>query len=505
MQNNTAKRPNVLFLLTDDQRYGTIHALGNNEIITPNLDRLVERGTAFMNAYIPGGTTSAVCMPSRAMINSGKYIFYLDECGKNIPPEHITMGQAFRGGGYRCFETGKWHNGTESFARSFDAGENIFFGGMWDHWNVPVSDFRENGVYDNLINFTPNFSANMEPVKVIADRIHAGKHSTNLFSDSAVKFIHGYDGKEPFFMYVSFLAPHDPRTMPEEYRNMYEPEAISLPPNFQEMPSFDYGWNANGRDETTEAYPRKPEKIKKHIADYYAMISHIDFQVGKILNALEQKGVLDNTIIVFTGDNGLAVGQHGLMGKQNLYEHSIKVPLLMCGPGIPAGQRRDGLVYLLDIYPTLCELCGIEIPRSVDGRSFAGMFGNPALKTREDLYLVFQARIRGVISNGFKLLEYRSEQIKLSQLFDFNNDPWERNNLAGIAGTESVLTSLRQRMAEYCQDWHEEENEFGRLYWQQYRQYEAAEVHGVPGPKGSNMKNQVGDWFSKKGSAPSEK
>ncbi|MBO4378870.1 MAG: sulfatase-like hydrolase/transferase, partial [Clostridia bacterium] len=204
-----SKRPNVLFLLTDDQRYGTIHALGNDEIITPNMDRLVERGTSFMNAHIPGGTASAVCMPSRAMINSGKYIFYLDDCGKTIPKEHITMGEAFRAAGYHCYETGKWHNGTESFARSFDDGENIFFGGMWDHWNVPVCDFRADGNYDHVINFTPNFSANSVPVQVIADRIHAGKHSTNLFSDSAIKFINEYDGEEPFFLYVSFLAPHD--------------------------------------------------------------------------------------------------------------------------------------------------------------------------------------------------------------------------------------------------------------------------------------------------------
>lgn len=166
MNKSAAKRPNVLFLLADDQRYGTIHALGNEEISTPNLDRLVHRGMSFVNAHIPGGTTSAVCMPSRAMINSGKYVFALEECGKNIPAGHVTMGEAFLSGGYRCFETGKWHNGTESFARSFDCGDNIFFGGMWDHWNVPVSDFRPDGVYDNLINFTPNFSANQEPVKI---------------------------------------------------------------------------------------------------------------------------------------------------------------------------------------------------------------------------------------------------------------------------------------------------------------------------------------------------
>ena len=494
----TERKPNVLFLLTDDQRYGTIHALGNNEIITPNMDRLVEMGTSFLNAHIPGGTTSAVCMPSRAMINSGKNIFYLEECGKNIPESHITMGQTFLNNGYHCFETGKWHNGTKSFARSFDYGENIFFGGMWDHWNVPVSDFRKDGNYDHFINFVPNFSANMTPVKVIADRIHAGVHSTNLFSESAIKFLNEYNYSAPFFMYVSFLAPHDPRTMPEEFRNMYDPEKITLPPNFQEMPSFDFGWNAKGRDETTEAYPRKPDKIKKHIADYYAMISHIDSQIGSILKCLEDRGLLDNTIIVFAGDNGLAIGQHGLMGKQNLYEHSIKLPLVICGPGIPKNQIRNGYVYLQDIYPTLCDLCDLETPASVDGISFAPMFNNSAYISREDIYLVFQARIRGLIRNDMKLLEYRSEQIKLTQLFDLRSDPWEMNNLAGTVGSEGLIADLRSRMEEYRDDWNELDNEFGQLYWQQYQQYKDAEVHGVPGPKGSNMKNQVNDWFSSK-------
>ena len=185
------------------------------------------------------------------------------------------------------------------------------------------------------------------------------------------------------------------------------------------------------------------------------------------------------------------------MGKQNLYEHSIKLPLVMCGPGIPAGERREGCVYLLDIYPTLCELCGLPIPDSVDGISFAPMFTDPACVTREDLYLVFQARIRGVISHGMKLIEYRSEQVKLTQLFNLAEDPWEMNNLAGTAGSAEISAALRARMAEYRDAWQEEQNDLGRLYWQQYRQYEAAEVRGVPGPKGASMKNQVGDWFKK--------
>ncbi|MBQ2751416.1 MAG: sulfatase-like hydrolase/transferase [Oscillospiraceae bacterium] len=492
------KRPNILFILTDDQRAGTIHALGNDEIKTPNMDRLVERGTAFTRAYIPGGTASAVCMPSRAMLNSGKTLFHLEESGKNIPACDTTMGQCFLDNGYHAAAIGKWHNGVASFSRSFDNGADIFFGGMWDHWNVPVNDFHQDKVYDSQIHFVPNFSASSESVKVLADRINAGVHSTDLFSGAAVDYIENYDSEQPFFMYLSYLAPHDPRTMPEEFRNMYDPADISLPPNFYEMPVVNCGWSNKGRDENTEAYPRRPDAIKKHIADYYAMISHIDSGVGKVIEALEKKGMLEDTIIVLTGDNGLAIGQHGLMGKQNIYDHSVHVPLVMCGPGIEKGQRNENFVYLLDIFPTLCELCGMEIPASVDGKSFAPMFSDAGYKTRNELYLAFQSRIRGVMDERYKLIEYRTDDLKLTQLFDLKNDPWEKNNFYDIAGYEDIAANLREKLFALRDEWEDESTIFGQQYWKQWRQYEEAAVHGVGKPKGVNMANQVKDWGTDK-------
>ena len=491
-------KPNVLFILTDDQRAGTIHALGNEEIRTPNMDWLVQEGTSFTRAHIPGGTASAVCMPSRAMINSGKTLFHLEESGRNIPACHTTMGQCFLAGGYHAMEIGKWHNGVESFCRSFDDGANIFFGGMWDHWNVPVNSFRPDGHYDKQINFTPNFSANSDSIKVLAEKINAGVHSTDLFSGSAVEYIKNYDSDQPFFLYLSFLAPHDPRTMPEQFRTMYDPEKITLPPNYMEMPVVNCGWSNKGRDENTEAYPRRPEAIRRHIADYYAMISHVDWCIGHILDALREKKMLENTIIVFTGDNGLAVGQHGLMGKQNIYEHSVGVPLVMCGPGIPKGETNDHFVYLLDIYPTLCELCGMEIPPSVDGISFAPMFRDPGYVIRPELYLAFQSRIRGVMDERYKLVEYRTEDLKLTQLFDLKNDPWEKNNFYDIAGYEGITARLRERLFALRDEWDDEQTIFGQQYWRQWRQYEQAAVRDMGKPKGSNMANQVRDWGTDK-------
>jgi len=133
-------KPNILLLFTDDQRFDTISALGS-PVQTPNLDRLVARGTTFTHAHIPGGTSGAVCMPSRAMLHTGRHLFHLDRCGQRIPDDHTLLGEHFQAQGYTCFGTGKWHNSRPAYARSFNTGAEIFFGGMADHWNVPAYDY----------------------------------------------------------------------------------------------------------------------------------------------------------------------------------------------------------------------------------------------------------------------------------------------------------------------------------------------------------------------------
>lgn len=332
-----SRRPNILFFFTDDQRFGTIHALGNAQIHTPTMDALVERGTAFSHAHIMGGTCDAVCMPSRAMLMTGRTLFHLDGQGQRIPTEHVLLGEHLRRAGYATFGTGKWHNGSDAYARAFSHGDEIFFGGMEDHWNVPACHFDPTGRYETR---TP---VSVDPWRTNAltykqcDHITAGKHSSELFADAAIAFLQEHDGASPFFMYLSFMAPHDPRTMPREYLEMYDPAAIDLPPNLLPEHPFDNG-ELRVRDELLEAWPRTPEAIRRHIAEYYAMITHADAQMARVMAALEEAGEAENTIIIFAGDNGLALGQHGLMGKQNLYDHSLRVPLVVSGPGVPAGQ-----------------------------------------------------------------------------------------------------------------------------------------------------------------------
>lgn len=459
-------RPNILFLLTDDQRFDTINALGNNDIITPNMDKLVQRGTAFTHAHIPGGTSAAVCMPSRAMLNTGRTLFHLQNEGQQIPENHTTMGEAFRNAGYRTFGAGKWHNGTNSHSRSFTEGGSIFFGGMWDHWNVPLCDYDPSGKYDNIIKFTPDFSHCNHPMNVHCDRFSTGKHSTEVLSDTAINYIDSYRSDEPFLMYVSFLAPHDPRTMPKRFLEMYDPEKIKLPVNFTEEHPFNYGVSTI-RDEVLASYPRKPEDIKIHIAEYYAMITHLDYEIGRIMEALKNTGKFENTIIVLAGDNGLAVGQHGLMGKQSHYEHSIRVPLVFCGPGVPEGLRLDNYVYLLDVYPTLCNLAGVDIPASVEGQSLVPVMENPAINIRETLYFAYNDLIRSVKDKRYKLIEYAGK-VRKTQLFDLETDPCEVNDLYGILKYDGIVEKLRKELYRFRDEWEDMSHPLGKAFWEKY-------------------------------------
>ncbi len=456
------KKPNIVFLLTDDQRFDTINALGNPDIITPNMDFLVENGTSFTNAHIPGGTSGAICMPSRAMINTGRTLFNLEGEGQNIPKEHKTIGEILKENGYYTFGTGKWHNGPPSFTRSFDFGDNIFFGGMWDHWNVPTNYYDPTGEYDNVINFVANSAGSNKVTKVHCDKFNAGVHSSELLTQTTVDFIERRRDDKPFFVYTAYLAPHDPRTMPEEYKNMYNIDDIKLPPNFTHDP-FDFGVR-NIRDEVLASYPRDERTIKEQIAEYYGMITHLDHEIGKVIDAVRRKGELDNTIFILAGDNGLAMGCHGLMGKQNHYEHSIRIPLVMCGANLPKNKKIDNFVYLMDIFPTICDILDVEIPSSVEGKSFYKMFSDDAYKTRENLYFVYNDLIRSVKNERYKLIEYRNFITK-TELFDHQNDSCEMNDLSKNPEYSDAKNELSELLQKYKTEWNDENHHLGKKYW----------------------------------------
>ncbi len=422
-----ASRPNILFLFTDDQRFDAVGALGNPEVITPNMDRLVEQGTTFTHATIQGSICPAVSLPSRAMLMTGRSLYHAPrDCG-----DFVTLPQHLQAHGYTTFGTGKWHNQPSSYARSFSDGGRIFYGGMSDHLEVPVYDFHPDGEYPE------------------EDRYIGKEFSSELFSDAAIDFLGRYDEDAPFMAYVSYTAPHDPRMAPKEYEDLYDPARINVPENFSPVHPFDNGEMVI-RDEMLAPFPRTPEIVQEHIAAYYAMITHLDAHIGRVLQTLEETGRADDTIIVFAGDNGLAVGQHGLMGKQNMYDHSIRVPLVLTGPGIPEGQRSDALCYLLDVFPTLCDVVDLPTPDSVEGRSLAPIVqGSSDAGGYESLFFAYMDCQRAVRDDRWKLVEYFGEADRVTQLFDLAADPHETANLASAPDMDEQVKRLRGELERW--------------------------------------------------------
>jgi len=430
------RRPtSVLFLLADDQRADTIAALGNEVIRTPNLDRLVQQGFAFRSAYCMGSMEAAVCAPSRAMMLSGKSLFHLDRNVYEASDPDPLLPEQLRRAGRETFATGKWHNGSRWFERSFTDGGALLFGAMGPHRGFPMHDFDPRGRYG---------PGRARP---------STKFSSTAFADETIDFIEHRVGDAPFFAWVAFTAPHDPRTPPGAYREMYAPADMPVPESFAPIHPFDNG-DMQVRDEWLAPWPRTPEMVRTQTAAYYGMISHLDMEIGRVLDALERSGRLEDTLIVFASDHGLSLGGHGLMGKQNLYDDSMRAPLVLCGPGVPHGSS-DALVYLFDLYPTICELVGVEAPPSVEGRSLVPILRGERDAVRDSIFTAYLDVQRAVRDERWKLIRY--PLVNVTQLFDLEADPHEVRDLSGEADRAPVLARMfdllrreRERFGDRC-------------------------------------------------------
>lgn len=423
-------------MIADDHRYDALGVSGNDEISTPNLDTLAQNGVSFNKMYTMSGLTGAVCVPSRAALHTGVNPFRASISKKvedyhnimTLNPDLTTLPKTMKSSGYHTHGIGKWHNDKHSFAEGFDSGGKLMFRGMSDHYEVPVHDFDPTGKY-------PEEKMYIEE-----------KFSTDLFCDEAIRFIDEYQEEDPFFLYLALTAPHDPRTAPKEYAEMYEPDKISIPENFLPQFPFDNG-AAHIRGEKLAPMPRTEEVIQEHIADYYAMISQLDDQLGRVQKMLKEKGIDDNTIIIYTADHGLAVGQHGLMAKQSMFEHSLHIPFIMNGKGIPKGQTVEKLTSQYDIYPTVCNMVGITPPDTVEGESLVPLLTDPSHEIRETVFAVYNDVQRMVRDERWKLIRYyRSDSPRGGtdriQLFDLKNDPWEVDDLSNDPSQKKRIEEL---------------------------------------------------------------
>lgn len=395
-----SQKPNIVFILADDQRHDTIHALGNEQIQTPNLDRLAESGFHFTNAYCMGSMTPAVCLPSRTMLLTGRSVWRLPTVtGLKAPPDLVLLPRVLREGGYVTFHCGKASNACR---------------------------------YANA-----EFDVNVETKK-------QGPDDMKLHGDRVVQFLREHDRRQPFFVYLAPPVPHDPRVAPDQFVDLYDADTLKLSRNFMPEHPFDNG-ELKIRDELLAAHPRTEAEMRQHLADYYASISDLDAQVGRIIESLRELGYAENTIIIFSSDQGLAVGgRHGLMGKQNLYEH-VKSPLIVSGPGIPHG-RSDALVYLFDLFPTICDLAHVQTPAVVEGRSLVPIIRGESKDVRKYLFTAYRDWQRMVRDERWKLIEYNVAGQRNSQLFDLSKDPDELNNLAERDEHRDVLQRLRREL-----------------------------------------------------------
>jgi arylsulfatase A-like enzyme len=322
------------------------------------------------------------------------------------------------------FGTGKWHNGTALFNRSFSSGGAIFFGGMDDHSQTTIHDYDPAGRYP-----------------ASAGRPSA-KFSSRTFAETALTFLRTHDRNTPYLLYVAFTSPHDPRMAPKHFEAMYSPKKVRLPKNFRPQHPFDNG-ELKVRDELLAGFPRTEEEVRKHIAGYYAMISEVDHQIGRILDAVGR-----SAWVVFASDNGLAVGQHGLMGKQNLYDHSWRVPMIISGPNVPRNRRADTLCYLMDLCPTILEIAGVPVPSGLEARSLRPSLENPDASVRDCVIGAYRQVQRAIRTDQWKLILYNVAGQRTTQLFDLRTDPLETKNLADrpeLSPRIAELTALLQR------------------------------------------------------------
>lgn len=416
----TPDRPNILFLFADDQRPDAIGAYGNEFIQTPVLDRLAATGFNFRNAHVMGSVHGAVCQPSRAMLMSGRSLYHVYTQLDTVK----TFPEQLQENGYVTYGTGKWHQSYASFAKSFTVGRNIMFGGMSSHDAVPVRQLLDDDTYTE---------------------VDSVAWSTDLYVDTAIDFLEEHvasDTTAPFLTYVSFQTPHDPRMPLEQDLALYDGVDIPLPPNFMPVHPFHNGW-MTGRDEQLAEWPRPEAHIKDQIKEYYGLISHMDRRIGDLLSKLDELGLRENTIVIYAADNGLAMGSHGLLGKQSLYEHSNRVPLIISGPGIPEGSSHDP-VLLHDLYPTIASWTGMTPPEGVDGSNLRGVWERGEPGPREVLYTVYEDIHRSVMQGPWKLIHY--PRIDRQQLFNLDDDPHEMNNLAGAPDQSERVTALMALM-----------------------------------------------------------
>lgn len=427
------EKPNFIFIISDDQRYDLIGALGKQDVLTPNLDRLVNEGSTFTHAYNMGAWNGAVCVASRAMMISGLSVWDAhdqEDQFQEIADKGQFWPQLLEKSGYETYMTGKWHVKAKA--------ESIFQNVV--HVRPGMPNQTPEG-YDR-----PKSEADTtwQPWNRKFEGFwQGGKHWSEVLADDALGFLESASkSKSPFMMYLAFNAPHDPRQSPKEFVDIYPVESIALPPSYMDIYPYkdSIGLTQALRDEALAPFPRTAYSVRKNIQEYYAIISHMDVQIGKILEGLEKTGKKGNTYIIFTSDHGLSVGHHGLMGKQNMFDHSIRTPLILVGPGIPKNKKYNQQVYLQDVSATMMDLAGVAKPKTTVFHSLMPYINDDAKSVYPAIYSCYLNLQRMLRTDQHKLIVY--PKLDKLLLFDLEIDPEELRDRSADPAYQSVKREL---------------------------------------------------------------
>lgn len=436
-------RPNLLFIAVDDMR-PELRCYGRQHIHSPNIDRLAQSGLLFERAYCMVPT----CGASRASMMSGirpspqRFVNYLARADKDAP-QIRTLNSQFKLNGYATVSLGKvFHHPTDNA----------------DGWSLPA--WRPRGVASYQLAENKKLSAQRNkqtgrrlrgPPFESADVADDAYADGQLANRAIAELDRLSNGDEPFFLAVGFFKPHLPFVAPKKYWDLYDPSQINLPPNYhvpKNAPSESI--HNSGELRAYAGIPAKgpvsDETARKLIHGYYACVSYTDAQIGKLLDALDKLNLTDNTIVVLWGDHGWNLGEHTLWCKHSCYETSMHIPLIVRAPGIAGGKRISGLTESIDIYPSLCELAGLDPPGHLQGTSFVPLLTNPELTGKTAAVGRF-GNGDTIRADRFRYTEYRRGQGNLiaRMLYDHKLDPGENRNQASKNGPD-VIEMLSQQL-----------------------------------------------------------
>lgn len=437
------QKPNIVFILTDQQRLDTIAAHGYDHMITPNIDSLVQRGATFENMYV----TSPSCAPSRASLFSGTYP-HTNGVFRNDEPWNYCWVKELAEAGYRCVNVGKMHTMPIEGAFGFHE-RHVVENKDRDHPNLPFYlDNWDKALHARGAAKPSRVSYAKRPDYDTSLGAFVWEQAEDLHPDvfvgeTACWWLERYPGNEPFFLQVGLPGPHPPYDPTQEYLEPYLdrdlPEAI-LDYDLDSQPAPLRALRQNhlteGHDAVVHLKDPTPEQLHRQRAHYYANITMIDTQVGNIVKALEARGVLDNTVIIFTSDHGDCLNDHGHSQKWNMFEQSVHVPAVICWPGqISPGQTIPELVSLMDFGPTILQMAGAHVPEWMEARSLSDLLFDTKTDARDRVFaehsddsILTDTRFMTMIREGrWKLVHF--VDCEEGQLFDLEADPKERINL----------------------------------------------------------------------------